>query len=144
MSRCAAGAERVPNLGQFSRRSDPLTSANLETAAAPSTLSQVFATPLASKIPQRMLPLTVQTGRPLRIDLRFGFCPTQMQLRVAQKSHMPTPQAKIDRVQRLSAAERLWQPSPEDWLTEQDRLSREDEIANDEGLTPPSPNETKT
>lgn len=29
---------------------------------------------------------------------------------------MPTPQAKIERVQRLSAEERLRQPTPEEWL----------------------------
>ncbi len=29
---------------------------------------------------------------------------------------MPTPKAKIDRVQRLSAEERLSQPTPEEWL----------------------------
>lgn len=37
---------------------------------------------------------------------------------------MTTPRAKIERIQRLSAEERLVQPTPEDWLKTQDEQQR--------------------
>lgn len=37
---------------------------------------------------------------------------------------MTTPQLKIERIQRLSAEERLVQPSPEEWLKQQDEQAK--------------------
>lgn len=37
---------------------------------------------------------------------------------------MTTPKAKIERIQRLSAEEALRQPTPEEWLKQQDEKMR--------------------
>jgi len=52
-------------------------------------------------------------GQPARfVEFRLQKCAA----RGGRRLCMPTPQAKIARVQRLSAEERLRQPAPEEWL----------------------------
>ncbi len=70
--------------------------------------------------PARCRPVS-NTGMAAEQDIcllmRKGEFRLQIGSSVATRSlFMPTPKAKIDRVQRLSAEERLSQPSPEEWL----------------------------